>query len=179
MPINLENPLVPLTGIIVALLAFAAWRDVATRTIPDSISVALLALGAIVRLDQGWEALAVSLLTAVAIFLAMLPFHGRGLVGGADMKLLAALAAGLPPLTNFQLITSVALFGGLLAALYLSLRRVVPLIARLPRPVGRRGLLLYRVAIVEVRRIQRGAPLPYGVAIAAGAAVVVLNHSGV
>ena len=44
-----------------ALLGFAAWRDVATRTIPDGISLALAALGLRCGIAEGWHSLAVSL----------------------------------------------------------------------------------------------------------------------
>lgn len=166
------------TATILALLGFAAWRDLATRTIPDLISVAITLVGAGSRLGDGWQALGFSVLLAVAVFLALLPFHSRGLIGGADLKLLAALALGLSPLATYQLITATALAGGVLAGLYVVLRRVLTRAVPAPGPIGRQRSVPFRVAIIEAWRIRRGAPLPYGIAIAAGAALV-LSHPGV
>ena len=168
-----------ITALILPLLLFAAWRDLATRTIPDMVSVVLVAVGAACRLYEGWEPLGLSIATAAAVFLLLLPFHARGLVGGADVKLLAALAFGLPPLGSYQLITATALAGGLLAGLYVALRRFLDQSERRRTPVGRRGFVPLRVWTIELWRIRRGAPLPYGVAIAAGAALVVMTRPGV
>ncbi len=168
------------SGIILALLAFAAWRDIATRTIPDSISIAILLVGAITRLSVGWQPLGISVAVALAVFCLLIPFQARGLVGGADLKLMAALALGLSPLGSYQLVTAVTLLGGLLAAFYLGLRHILARVGTAPAPLGRRrGGIARRVAVIESWRIRRNAPLPYGIAIAAGAAVVVLGHPGV
>lgn len=168
-----------MTAPILALLSFAAWRDLATRTIPDMVSVALVTVGAACRLYDGWESLGLSAATAIAVFLVLLPFHARGLVGGADLKLLAALALGLSPLGLYQLITATALAGGVLAGIYLALRRVLNFRPPKGTSLVRHRFLPFRIAAVESWRIRRGAPLPYGVAIAAGAALVILNRPGV
>lgn len=166
------------TVVVIALLGFAAWRDVLTRTIPDSVSVALLAVGSLARLGSGWDALAVSLLVGVGVFLVLLPACSRGLLGGADLKLLAALAAGFSPQTTLHLVAAVTIVGGGLAVVYLGLSRLAPRAAgRSPRNSA--TSLLTRVAAIECWRIRRSAPLPYGVAIAIGAALVVLNQQGV
>jgi prepilin peptidase CpaA len=160
----------------IGLLAFAAWRDIATRTIPDRISLALAVLGLAVRLTQGWSAVLLSVAVAAVLFIILLLCHARGLIGGADVKLLAALALGFPPLGSYQLITITALAGGGLAALYLLLPRAMgarPVI----RPAPHRFVAL-RVAAIERWRIRRRGPLPYGVAIAIGGAFVVLTSQG-
>ena len=160
-----------------ALLGFAAWRDVATRTIPDGISLALAALGLTLRIAEGWHSLAVSLAVAAALFPPLLLCHARGLIGGGDVKLLTALAIGLTPLASYQLIAATALAGGLLGLLYLILQRLLPraLTPAAPRPGAH---ALRRVAAVEAWRIRRSGPMPYGVAIAIGAACVLLQSPG-
>ena len=166
------------TVAIIALLCFAAWRDILTRTIPDSVSIALIVIGCIVRLTDGWAALAASLLVGVGVFIVLLPACSRGLLGGADLKLLAALAVGLPPQTTLHLIAAVTIVGGGLAFVYLGLKKLVAG-AEIGSHGGRSGSVLKRIASVECWRIRRSAPLPYGIAIAIGAAIVVLNRQGV
>ncbi len=164
---------------IMALLGFAAWRDIATRIIPDTVSIVLIVFGCGARLAQGWQPFWVSLLVALAVFVSLLPLCSRGLLGGADLKLLAALAAGLPPLASLHLIADVTIVGGALALLYLGLGRLLSLLRTRVQPRGRASSLITRIINVEFWRIRRRAPLPYGLAIAIGAAFAVLNHPGV
>lgn len=147
-----------------ALLLCAAWCDLATRTIPDEISVALAVLGVAARAPEGPGALAASLGVAVALLAACLPFHARGAFGGGDIKLVTALAVGFSPITtlDFLLVTTVA--GGALGLLYLSLRWLPRPSPLLPRPAAWPPR---RILALERRRVSRRAPLPYAVAIAA------------
>lgn len=163
---------------IIALLCFAAWRDILTRTIPDSVSLALIVVGCLARMTDGWGALVASLIAGAGIFVVLLPACNRGLLGGADLKLMAALAVGLPPQTTLHLIAAVTIVGGGLAVVYLGLKRLVARAQVSPRG-SRSGSNLKRIASIECWRIRRSAPLPYGIAIAIGAAIVVLNRQGV
>jgi prepilin peptidase CpaA len=156
-----------------ALLLFAAWRDIATRTIPDAVCLGLLGLGLVVRAMEGLDALGLSLLTALGVFLFLLFLHRRGLMGGGDVKLIAALAVGLPPQGTWDLVVATALAGGVLALIYLCLRRLL----RGGAPARGAGALR-RLLAVEGWRIRRRGPLPYGVAIAAGGALVLLHTPG-
>ena len=167
------------TTVLAILLGFAAWRDVATRTIPDGISIALFAMGFAVRLSQGWDFLITSLLMSIAIFLFLLPLCSRGLLGGADLKLLAALAVGLSPQSSLHLLVVVTTIGGLLAAVYLLAAKLTKSgdAAQSRSTKAKSGL--GRIATIEFWRIRRRASLPYGIAIAIGTAVVVLQQQGV
>ena len=155
------------------LLFLAAWRDVATRTIPNAACGALAALGVTLRATEGWYALAVSVAAAAVIFLVLLLCHARGLLGGGDVKLLTALALGLPPMASWELIVATSLVGGGLALLYLLMQRLPA--RRLTLPVRIGANTLQRVLAVESWRIRRRGPMPYGVAIAIGAAIVLLQ----
>lgn len=166
------------TVTVIALLGFAAWRDVLTRTIPDTVSIALIVVGCAARCCNGWEALATSLLVGVVVFFALLPACSRGLLGGADLKLLAALSVGFSPQTTLHLLAAVTIVGGGLAAVYVCLNRMVGAKAA-GRSRRKPGSLLPRIVSIECWRIRRSAPLPYGIAIAIGAAIVVLNRQGV
>jgi prepilin peptidase CpaA len=157
--------------LVIAALAWAAWSDLATRTIPDRASLALLAAGLAQRLTLGLEAAALSCLVALALLALLVAAHARGLLGGGDVKLMAAAAAGFPPPGILRFLTAMAIAGGCLALLHLALRRRAAPPRRAPSPRGP----LARVAAAESWRIRRRGPLPYGVAIACGAAWVILK----
>jgi prepilin peptidase CpaA len=154
----------------VGLLALAAWRDVAVRTIPDVISLGLLVAGLAKRAPLGPGALLASMAVALALFMLLVLLHARGLLGGGDVKLAAAFAVGLAPADAYDFVVFTALAGGLLALIYLAMSRALPV------PVaGRPESLFARVRKAEARRIIRRKSLPYGCAIALGGASVLLR----
>ena len=157
---------------MLALLIAAAWCDVATRTIPNTIGLLLVATGTIARILEGPAALALSVADALLLFVLLLVAFSRGLIGGGDVKIMSALAVGLSPLDCYRFVVATAIAGGILGIAYL----LLSLQAAGPHD-QRRKSLLGRVSAVESWRIRRRGPLPYGVAIAAGGAFVLL-HSG-
>lgn len=147
-----------------ALLAIAAWCDLATRTIPDRLSIALLALGISSRLLlEGPQAAAISAGLALLVFLGFALLHARGFIGGADVKLIAALVAGTAPAAVPDLIIAIALAGGLIGLAYMAMARLLPKPALRPH-----AALPLRIAAIEANRIVRRGPMPYALAIAAG-----------
>jgi prepilin peptidase CpaA len=94
----------------------------------------------------------------------------RGWLGGGDVKLLGAAALAVPVTGVASFILGVGMAGGVLALLYLLARRLVPA-ARVSTP----GSLAARVWRAECWRIRRGGPLPYGVAIAIGGVLTLLQ----
>jgi prepilin peptidase CpaA len=162
---------VPAAALLLLPLAVAAWHDIALRRIPDGIVLLAAGMGAGLRAAEGPAALGGSLLVALAVFALLLIPFARGWLGGGDVKLLSALAIAIPPAAAPGLLVATTLAGGVLALLYLSLR-LLPA----PAPAARRvGFLPRRILAVERARIRRGAPLPYGLAIAAGAVFVILG----
>ena len=157
--------------VVLALLVHAAWRDVATRLIPDLTSLALLACGLALRAPHGSAAVAASLGVAALLFALLFVLAMGGLLGGGDVKLAGAIAAGLPPAVIPDFVTAAAVAGGVLGAGYLLAARLVPPLAAGPGLVG-------RVLAVEAWRIRRRGPLPYAVALAAGGAFALLSGSG-
>ncbi|MGG5817315.1 A24 family peptidase [Falsiroseomonas sp. HW251] len=157
----------------IALLGFAAWRDVATRTIPDGVSIALAGIGLVARALHGLEAAAWSLGAALLLGLLLALLHARGWLGGGDVKLATALAVGLDPLDTWAMVVATALAGGALALVYLILQRLLPA----PRGSIRRDnrSLPARLLSAEAWRIRRRGPLPYGVAIAAGGTLIIMQ----
>lgn len=143
------------------LLVYAAAHDVAARTIPDAVPVALAAFGLAARLAAG------NLLPATGAMALLGAACGycwwRGWLGGGDLKLLIALALLLPPHRLLAAVVTTGWSGAVVALPYCLLRR------HLAPPAPRRpARLLPRIWRAERFRLRRGGPLPYGVAIAAG-----------
>lgn len=145
MPLDLV-----LAGLAVGLLALAAGVDLRHRRIPNALVAALAALGLLriageVAGGGGLAAPGADLAVAAAIFvLGAVLFH-LSMLGGGDVKLLAAgaLWIGAPGVAAY--LGATALAGGALALIY-----------------------LLAVAAFGSRR----PGLPYGVAIAAGGILV-------
>jgi prepilin peptidase CpaA len=154
----------------VILLLYAAMIDVATRLIPNAICLTLALLG-VASQFAGPAHIAESLVVATVLFLLLLIIYQRGAVGGGDVKLLVALAIGLPLAGVMQLLTVTALAGGVLGIAHLMMRRLPP-----PRLAPAGSSFLRRVYAVERWRHVRRAPLPYGVAIACGGIWTVFNR---
>ncbi|WP_158600944.1 A24 family peptidase [Teichococcus wenyumeiae] len=157
---------------LLLLLAAATWRDIATRTIPDTVSILAALVGLAARFSLGPQAALLSILTAAALFALLLFLFARGALGGGDVKLMSALALGMAPAMVWDFLVVTAITGGVLAFAYLALSRLLP--AHLARPVIAGGTLP-RLCHVEAWRIRRRGPLPYGLAIAVGGATVLLH----
>jgi len=148
-----------LSAIFPALAIVAALKDATSFTIPNWISLTLIAAFAPVALLCGvaLHDLGLALGVGLIALLAGMVMFALGWIGGGDAKLLAASALwiGWPAVLPFVLIT--ALCGGALALGLLGLRSIWlrPLAVRGPAWVG-------RLATPD-------AAAPYGVAICAGA----------
>src|SRR5215475_6392778 len=155
--------ILPTASIVqILLLLYVATIDVATRLIRNEICLALALLGIASQLASPMQ-VAESLISAAILFVLLLVIYTRGWIGGGDVKLLVALAIGLPLAGVVQLMTITALAGGVLALVHLMMRHLpYPKLA----PAG--SSLVRRVYAVERWRHLRHAPLPYGVAIASG-----------
>jgi prepilin peptidase CpaA len=143
------------------LIVLAALHDIAVRTVPNWVGLALLPLGVIARVISGDLLLGVGVAAAVfAVAVALWLFR---IMGGGDTKLLGAIALLAPPDRMIALLLAIALCGGVLALFYLIMSYVVT------RPrAGRPQTILARIAKAERWRLSRRGPLPYAVAIAGG-----------
>lgn len=155
-------PVIALATLAIAtpVLVAAAVSDVAARTIPNTLPLALAVSGAVARLCDGTPGL--SLLAAAGVLFAAGTAWRLGALGGGDVKLLAACALLVRPGFVPAMITDVALAGLVLAIGFLAARGRMRL-----APAGPRGWL-GRVVRAERWRLRRGGPLPYAVAICAG-----------
>jgi prepilin peptidase CpaA len=162
---------------LLTLLILAALTDLRERRIPNWLTASAAALYPVyLMLSPGsiaWlGALGLSLLVGVV----GLALFARELVGGGDVKLIAALSlwAGLEHFTMFALVTS--LTGGLLSLAMLWFQRWSPLIHAHVAGFG----LANASARPDSAALAAGerpasATLPYGIAIAAGGVAVVIE----
>jgi prepilin peptidase CpaA len=154
----------------ILLLLYVAVIDIATRLIHNEICL-MLALFGIASQFATQTHVAESLAAATILLLLLTVVYQRGWIGGGDVKLLVALAIGLPLMGVIQLLAITALAGGVLALVHLMMR-LLPY----PKPAPAGSSLLRRVYAVERWRNLRHAPLPYGVAIACGGIWTVLGR---
>ena len=106
-----------LLALLACGLVAAAAMDWRSRIIPNWLNAAI-ALGAVpfwlATRTPLWPDAAIHVAVAAAIFaLFALAFH-LGMMGGGDVKMLAALALWLPPLAVVQLVVIMSLAGGAL-----------------------------------------------------------------
>jgi prepilin peptidase CpaA len=172
---------------LLTLLILAGLTDLRERRIPNWLTGATAALYPVyVLLSPTPVAWTSSLGVAVLAVLAGLALHARDLMGGGDVKLIAAVSlwAGLAHFSLFALVTT--LTGGALALICLWCRRWSPVIQAhlaglgLAAAGGRCDSAVRRVAEevgAEPASATAPAPitLPYGIAIAAGGAAVVIE----
>ena len=146
----------------VLLLLYVAVIDIATRLIRNEICLMLALLGVAVQFVSPMH-VTETLVAAAILLLLLLVIYQRRWIGGGDVKLLVALAVGLPLMGVIQLLAVTALAGGVLALVHLMMRLLpYPTLA----PAG--SSFERRVYAVERWRNLRRAQLPYGVAIACG-----------
>ena len=152
--------------VAVGLLLLAAGFDLAFRLLPNWVPALLAADGMVLRAVDG--TLLPGAAAALAVFAACAVLWRFGLMGGGDVKLFGAAALVVPLPLSF--VATAVLAGGLLALVYLLLRRVVPRPAA-ARPCG----LIRRTVRTELWRIRAGRSLPYCCAIAFGAVLTLFG----
>src|SRR5258705_11466303 len=155
---HLMNWIVPTALCLeILLLVYVAMIDIATRSIRNEICLVLALLGIAGQFASPMQ-VAESLIAATILLLLLLAIHQRGWIGGGDVKLLVALAIGLPLMGVIQLLTITALAGGGLSLMHLMMR-LLPY----PRLAPARSSVARRVYAIERWRNFRHAPLPFRV----------------
>lgn len=153
-----------LLSVFPGAVLFAAAMDLFTMTIPNRVSLAMVAaflflapLAGLGPWDMAYHAGA-GLMMLTAGVLLFIP----GWIGGGDAKLAAAVALWLGFEHVVVFVVYVALAGGMLAAVLLALRRM-------PLP----GMIVAEPWAVRLH--SRDGGIPYGIALAAGALCVYPN----
>ncbi len=161
-----------LSGILA--LAFAALHDFSFRTVPNCVSIAILAIGvALCLLDTSPpddRSLVWSVGITATILITTYILWRQGWMGGGDVKLLTAAGMFVPPWLVPLMVSGTALAGGCLALVYL----VAGLVVKRPHR-ARPATFVARVLRCEQWRLSRRGPLPYAAAIAVGGAIATLH----
>jgi prepilin peptidase CpaA len=160
--------LVPLAG-FAGLMAMAALEDFRRLIIPNVVPAGLCALWPLHLLTapgQGLAAGAAAAGCAMVIFLAGAVLFFRGVLGGGDIKLLAAATLWAGPAGTPTLLVLTGLLGGLLSVFVLT-------------PLGRITTAASGQAVLDrtgggAADDKRPVVVPYGVAIAAAALIVTI-----
>jgi prepilin peptidase CpaA len=150
----IEPVLLTLVG--AAMIAGAVY-DAATLTIPNWISLVLLALFPVLAFSTGlsWTEAGIHVAVGFAALAAGIGLFAAGLIGGGDAKLFAAISLYIGAASFGVYVFAVALAGGVLALLLMGLRYLARFGAA-ERLNGFKHLAM------------SGAGIPYGIAIAAG-----------
>jgi prepilin peptidase CpaA len=155
----LENPLILIFPLA---MSFAASMDLFTLTIPNRISVMLIASFAVIviAVSPSWAVLSRHLIIAGVVLAVAISMWALGWLGGGDAKLLAASSLWIGPDLFVSYAVYVAMIGGLLALLLLRYRSIVVL----PSCLNQQRWAL--------RLHEKNGGMPYGVALGASAMLI-------
>lgn len=147
----IELPRIFVTLLIVLLL-MAAWTDIRSRTISNEINaaIAILAIGWWWVCGEAlWPDVAIRIAIAAGLFVACVGLFALNMMGGGDVKMIGAIALWLPFPLLMEMLTVMAIAGGIIT-LFMLIRH-------------------------RWRRNEDRPQVPYGVAIAAGTLWVSAN----
>jgi|Deesub1362B_J571_1020462.scaffolds.fasta_scaffold01458_5 prepilin peptidase CpaA len=104
---------------LVALLAGCIFSDVRRRVIPNILCAAVAVLGLIAGLIEDPAAVIYPVLGGALLIVGGLALHRKGVLGGGDVKLMAALAIWLTPIEMGRFVLCTMMAGGVVGAGYL------------------------------------------------------------
>lgn len=165
----------PLSMILVGVLLLSVWFDVSEQRIPNWITAGGLVAALVLRALVGPEALGVGVMGGAVGFSLGLLLFAAGAMGAGDGKLLATVGAFMGLDAFVRCLPLVGAFGGLLAlAVTAKKGTLIPTLLRF------RELVFYCVTFGRIgeRRtlaMPGSVTVPYGVAVAAGAATAWLS----
>jgi prepilin peptidase CpaA len=137
-------------------LAYAAAMDLFTMTIPNRVSLALIAgfFAAAILGGMSWMDMLRHIGVGVALLVVAIIMFSQGWLGGGDAKLLAACGLWFGFSQVLDYLIAVALFGGVLSLLILSFRNLIPSVLVTGRDWAE-------------RLHDKRSGIPYGIALAA------------
>lgn len=143
------------------LMAYTAASDLLTMTIPNVISLALLAAFPVAAIMTGMPLVQFGLHLGLGMLVLVVTFgfFAMGWIGGGDAKFAAAAAVWFGPAHGLEFLVYTSFYGGLLTFGILGFRGL-----DLPLAVANTGWIQ--------RLHDRHSGVPYGIAIAAGGLVV-------
>lgn len=149
---------------VLAASLVAAVTDVRTRRVPNALAGGLFVSGLALNAISGWQFAAMDVAIVALVLIAGTFAFSMKLIGGGDVKLLAAAAGTLGYPTGGTFLLFTLLCGGVLAVAYAAVR------GRLGVTYSNvRAMALPVFAGIMPARPQAGLAMPYAVAIFAGA----------
>jgi prepilin peptidase CpaA len=158
----------------IGVLAVIAYGDVRTRRIPNTLTATIAMLG-LARLILVYNPIAAAqtLAAAAAIFAASFLLFCRGVFGGGDAKLVAAMVLLIGSNNVFGFLFLMSLCGGALAVAALLFDHIDLQCSRRSRLARVPSSDLVSEPATAVPRLT----VPYGVAIAAAGVILILKTS--
>jgi prepilin peptidase CpaA len=126
-------------AILAAMLVIAATGDLRSRRIPNRLNLAIAALAVPFWFLSGyalWPDVALQLALAAGAFFFFALLFRIGMMGGGDVKLLAALALWLPLASLVKLVVIMSLAGGVLTLAMLIRHRAAKAQGKIEVPYG-------------------------------------------
>jgi prepilin peptidase CpaA len=160
-------------ALVLVAAAAAAYTDLKRGRIPNGLVLTLLICGLAFQATHGLMQFGIALAIFAAVLMAGVPLFSMRIMGGGDIKFMAAAAAtlGWPDALSFLLYTLVA--GGVLGVAY-SIAR-----GRLRSTLA--GVGAMTVSTLAAARAStsplRSGTMPYALAIFAGAAAVAVGNA--
>jgi prepilin peptidase CpaA len=172
--------LIPVFSWAVSFLALAgsAATDLRARIIPNELAILIALCGLAMALRSGCAQAGAAVLAGLCVFFFLGALAHYNVIGGGDVKLIAATCLLVPPASVPLILIEIALAGGVLSCLYLAggfLLRRQPALYR--RPAGAaHGGAFRKWLRREAARIARGYPMPYALAVLGGATIHLLRE---
>jgi len=144
-----------------ALMIFAGAFDLLTMTIPNQVSLALVAAFLCLApfAGFGWETIGLHVALGAAMLVVTIAMFAMGWIGGGDAKVFAAASLWMGPAHTLDFAVIAGLCGGVLTLAILGLRTI-------PLPAGLAGQTWLS------RLHTAGGDVPYGIALAAAGVIV-------
>jgi prepilin peptidase CpaA len=161
-------------ALVLAASCVAVYTDVTRRRIPNFIVAPLLVAGLALQATHGWQALLQSAALFAAVIALSIPLFSMRIIGGGDVKFLAAASAALgwPDALYFLLYSLLA--GGIAGIIFSIVRgrfrSTMAGVSTIAFPL----LAGARPAAVTV---SAGGSMPYALAIFAGAAALAIRNT--
>lgn len=125
--------------VLAGLLAAAAITDIRSRIISNHLNIAIAVLAPLYWLASGipaWPDMAIQLALGIGTFGIFALLFAFGLMGGGDVKLLAAIALWFPWQAMGLLLVIMALLGGVVTAITVIHHRMTSRLGRPEVPYG-------------------------------------------
>lgn len=128
-----------LAALLAVLLVIAAVTDIRSRIISNRLNIAVAALAPLFWMATGlsfWPDMVLQVALAAAVFAIFAALFALGMMGGGDVKLLAALALWLPLQPMMTLLVIMSVLGGAVTLITIVHHRVRRGIGRPEVPYG-------------------------------------------